>query len=460
VATLRERSSFRDNRGFVFWEDGRVHRRINADGKTAYDQLMASGLYDKLTGRGLLVSHEEVEPRSEMATGAYKVIRPAAVPFVSYPYEWSFSQLQDAALATLEIQKLALEHGMVLRDASAYNIQFVEGHPQLIDTLSFDVYVNGEPWVAYRQYCQHFLAPLVLMSRVHPDLLQLMRVYIDGIPLPLAAKLLPVRSRFNFGLATHVSLHARFQKQHEDKAKRPAGAVSSLSLVGLLDNLERTVRGLKLRISKTQWGDYYEHTNYSDAAFGEKARITEEFLKQSSPKRVVDLGSNDGSFSRIAEKLGAYVVSADIDPLAVDANWRQVKSRGETQLLPLLIDLTNPSPELGWDNSERRSFTERATADMALALALIHHLAIAGNLPLEMVAEYFASLAPRLVIEFVPKEDSQVKRLLATREDIFDDYTPAGFEAAFGQHFAILEQREVKGSARIMYLMERKKEAR
>jgi hypothetical protein len=139
VATLRERSSFRDNRGFVFWEDGRVHRRINADGKTAYDQLMASGLYDKLTGRGLLVSHEEVEPRSEMATGAYKVIRPAAVPFVSYPYEWSFSQLQDAALATLEIQKLALEHGMVLRDASAYNIQFVEGHPQLIDTLSFDV---------------------------------------------------------------------------------------------------------------------------------------------------------------------------------------------------------------------------------------------------------------------------------------------------------------------------------
>jgi SAM-dependent methyltransferase len=296
----------------------------------------------------------------------------------------------------------------------------------------------------------------VLMSRVDPALLQLMRVYIDGIPLPLAAKMLPIRSRFNFGLATHVSLHAKFQKQHEDKAKRPSGAVSNLSLTGLLDNLSRTVRGLNLRISKTQWGDYYENTNYSDDAFRQKAQITEEFLKASGPKRVIDLGSNDGSFSRIAEKLGAYVVSADIDPLAVDANWRQVKAKGETNLLPILIDLTNPSPELGWANSERQSFTERAQADVSLALALIHHLAIAANMPLEMVAEYFARLAPRLVIEFVPKEDSQVKRLLATREDIFADYTPAGFEAAFGKHFAIVDQREVKGSARAMYLMERK----
>jgi hypothetical protein len=414
----RESSSFRDNRGFVFWEDGQVYRQINTSGKAAYEQLMSSGLYERLTKDGLLVKHTEVMRGG--GADVYRVIRPELIPLVSYPYEWSFSQLKDAALATLRIQKLALEHGMVLRDASAYNIQWVDGRPQLIDTLSFDMYTAGEPWTAYRQFCQHFLAPLALMSRIDPGLLQLLRVNIDGIPLPLAAKMLPLRSRLNVGLATHISLHARFQKQHESTAKRPAAEVSSLSLLALIDNLERTIGRLRLRTTKTQWGDYY------------------------------------GSFSRIAHKLGAYVVSADIDPLAVDANYHKVRKNREERLVPLLIDLTNPSPDLGWANQERKSFTERAQADVALALALIHHLAIANNLPLEMVAEYFARLAPHLVIEFVPKNDSQVKRLLATREDIFPDYTEAGLEAAFGKHFEVLEKREVKGSARTMYLMKRK----
>jgi SAM-dependent methyltransferase len=367
-----------------------------------------------------------------------------------------FSQLKDAALATLQLQKAALKHGLILRDASAYNIQFVGGRPQMIDTLSFDVYVNGQPWVAYRQFCQHFLAPLVLMSYVHPDLLQLMRVHIDGIPLPIAAKLLPAKARFNFGLLTHISLHASYQKRHESTEKRPAAAVSTMSLEGLIDNLERTIRGLKLRVSKTQWGDYYTNTNYTDASFKQKSEITEAYLRDIQPQRVLDLGANDGSFSRIAARLGAEVISADIDPLAVDANYLQVTAGHEEHLLPLLLDLTNPSPDLGWANQERSSFTSRAQSDAVLALALIHHLAIANNLPLEMVAAYFAQLAPRLIIEFVPKSDSQVKRLLATREDIFPDYTPEGFERAFEHHYRIVEQRPVQGSERLMYLMERR----
>jgi hypothetical protein len=421
----------------------------------AYDQLMASGLYERLTSRGLLVKHEEVSLQGDAAEGAYKVIKPTQLPLITYPYEWSFSQLKDAALATLEIQREALEHGLVLRDASAYNIQWVDGKPQLIDTLSFDVYINGEPWVAYRQFCQHFLAPLTLMSHIDPGLLQLLRVYIDGIPLPMAAKMLPVRARVDFGLATHISLHARYQKSHEDSGRRPAASVSTVSLKGMLENLTRTVSKLKLRVSETQWGDYYNNTNYSDDSFQEKKAITEEFLKGIKHDKVLDLGANDGSFSVVAARQGASVVSADIDPLAVEANYVRVKAKGQGQILPLLIDLTNPSPDLGWDNAERRSFTHRAKADVALSLALIHHLAIANNLPLEMVAEYFAKLAPLLIIEFVPKEDSQVKRLLATREDIFPEYTPEGFERAFGKHFKIVQQRDVKGSARVMYLMER-----
>jgi ribosomal protein L11 methylase PrmA len=213
---------------------------------------------------------------------------------------------------------------------------------------------------------------------------------------------------------------------------------------------------LKLPGMKTEWGDYYErNNNYTGESLAEKARITGGYLSEVKPGRVLDLGANDGPFSRIAAGQGAYVVSADIDPMAVEANWRRVQRDGEANLLPLLIDLTNPSPELGWSGRERQSFNERAKADAVLALALIHHLAIANNLPLPMVAEYFASLGPWLVIEFVPKEDSQVMKLLATREDIFPDYTVEGFEAAFAPYFTIKRKRKLEGTARIMYLMER-----
>jgi ribosomal protein L11 methylase PrmA len=333
----------------------------------------------------------------------------------------------------------------------------MKGRPVLIDTLSFEPYKPGEPWVAYRQFCQHFLAPLALMGRVDPGLLQLMRVYIDGIPLPLAAKLLPVRARLNLGLATHVSLHARFQRSHESTGARTTATVSRESLTALIDNLERTVSGMRLQsASKTEWGDYYHNTNYSGASFKNKAAIVGELVCLAQPTTVLDLGANDGTFSRIAAESGAMVVSADIDPLAVEANYLKVKREHEERMLPLLVDLTNPSPDLGWANQERANFGKRARADMVLALALIHHLAISNNLPLGQVAQYFARLGDWLVIEFVPKGDSKVDTLLATREDIFPEYTVAGFEAAFGQEFEIREQRAVDGSERLLYLMKRK----
>ncbi len=451
----RDSSSFRDNRGFVYWQDGQAYRQINDSGQEAYELFMAGDLYHALVQGGLMVSHKEIQIPPQ-ARGAYKVIHPQQIGFISYPYEWSFQQLKDAALATLAVQKLALKHDMVLRDASAYNIQFVEGRPLLIDTLSFDRYKAGEPWIAYRQFCQHFLAPLALMSRVDLGLSQLLRVHIDGIPLPLAAALLPLGSKFNLGLATHIGLHAKFQRQHESTAQKTRATMSITSLHGLIDSLERTVKGLDLPQTKTQWGDYYENTNYGDDAFKEKARIIKQYLRTIKPNRVLDLGANDGSFSRIATTTGAFVISADIDPLAVDSNYRQMKTASETNLLPLLIDLTNPSPDLGWANQERRSFNARAGSDVVMALALIHHLAIANNLPLGHVADYFAGLAPHLIIEFVPKEDSQVKRLLATREDIFPDYTAEGFEAAFSARYTVASKTPVDGSARILYHLERK----
>ncbi len=417
---------------------------------------MESGLYDKLVKAGLLIPHVEVDQPPAETELSHKIIQPERVPFISYPYEWSFNQLKDAALATLSIQRRALKVGMSLKDASAYNIQFVRGKATLIDTLSFEIYKEGQPWVAYRQFCQHFLAPLALMALRDVRLNQLLRVYIDGVPLDLASGLLPSKTRLNFGLLTHIHLHAGAQKRYSGAdVKSRAATMSKQAMTGLIDSLDSTVRNLEWRPGGTEWGNYYEITNYSDAAFEHKKQLVRNWSARIKPALVWDLGANQGVFSRVAAENGAFVVSSDIDPTAVEQNYRQAKTEKMENILPLLLDLTNPSPSIGWANEERDSFGGRGPADMLLALALIHHLAISNNVPLLQIADFFAGLGTWLVIEFVPKADSQVQKLLVSREDIFPNYTPEGFEAAFQQRFRIAEAINVRESERTLYLMER-----
>jgi hypothetical protein len=454
-------ASFRDPSGFLFSRDGVLYRQVNRKYEQEYARLMESGLYEKLIKAGLLVPHVEVDqPTMEFETvplgaAGYKVIQPERVPFISYPYEWSFGQLKDAALATLSIQRRALKLGMSLKDASAYNIQFVRGKPTLIDTLSFEFYKEGQPWVAYRQFCQHFLAPLALMALKDVRLSQLLRVYIDGVPLDLASELLPSTTRFNFGLLTHIHLHAGAQKKYAgEDIKSRRGSMSRQAMDGLIESLISTVRRLDWRPGGTEWGNYYEITNYSDSAFEHKKQLVGEWTRRLQPEQVWDLGANNGVFSRVAAETGTQVISFDIDPAAVEQNYRQVKAEKNEMLLPLLLDLTNPSPAIGWANRERDSFGERGPVDMALALAVIHHLAISNNVPLPQLADFFAQTAKWLVIEFVPKTDSQVQKLLASREDIFRAYTREGFEAAFKTRFQIHEAINVQESERVLYLME------
>jgi len=450
-------SSFRDPSGFVFWQDGSVYRQINTVYKDDYDRLMESGLHKSLVEKGLIIPHEEVALQSTAPQLAYKVIMPESIPFVSYPYEWSFSQLKDAALTTLSIQKEALEFGMSLKDCSVYNVQFVRGKPVFIDTLSFETYREGSPWVAYRQFCQHFLAPLALMSHRDIRLGQLFRSYLDGVPLDLASKLLPRRTRFSFSLLSHVHLHARTQTRYADKqidTKRPR--LSRLGFTGIINSLDSGVRRLKWNPGGTEWGDYYQDTNYSAEAFQHKKQTVAEFLETIHPGSVWDLGANTGIFSRIASDKGIPTISFDIDPAAVEKNYLECRRRNETSILPLLSDLTNPSPGIGWQNQERMSLVERGPTDAALALALIHHLAISNNTPFAKIAEFFASICNSLIVEFVPKSDSQVQRLLATREDIFVNYTRQAFESEFARPFVLERSQPITGSERILYLMRRR----
>jgi len=454
---IRSSASFRDPSGFIFTRQGRLYRQVNRSYQADYDGLMSSGLYDALVLKGWLVAHDEVSVEPYQAETAYKVIQPERIPFISYPYEWSFSQLRSAALRTLAIQKLALEHAMSLKDSSAYNIQFPDWHPVLIDTLSFERYVEGEPWTAYRQFCQHCLAPLALMAYTDVRLGKLMQTFIDGIPLDLATTLLPGRTRLNFGLATHIHLHAASQRRYSDQVvdkNQAQGKMGKTALLGLVDSLSTTVRKLQWKPTGTEWAEYYNQTNYVDQSMAHKTEIVQDFIQRVQPKQVWDLGANTGRFSRLASQSGSFTVSFDIDPAAVELNYRTCREGKEANLLPLVMDLTNPSPSIGWQNEERQSLVQRGPVDMVLALALIHHLAISNNVPLAQLASFFSSITRWLALEFVPKSDSQVHRLLATRQDIFPDYTPEGLVKAFEPLFNLHVCTPITGSNRSLYLFE------
>jgi len=451
-------ASFRDPSGFVYHKEGMLLRQVNASYRDSLSLLADSGLYQDLTFGGLLIPHTQVALDLALSEGAIAVLKPEVVKTVSYPYEWCFSQLKDAALTTLQIQRRAIEHGMTLKDASAYNIQFHKGRPVLIDSLSFEPYEQGQPWKPYRQFCQHFVAPLVLMSHVDVRLSKLSASFIDGIPLDLASALGKPKTRFNPRIAMHLHLHAKLQGSEAAKTAHPTktGAFGKNALMGLIESLQSLIDGLKWKPEGTEWADYYSDTNYTPEAMSTKQKLVSEFLGaiEPLPATVWDLGANNGEFSAISAGLGIHTVAWDVDPAAVEKNY--LAKRDGRLILPLVQDLTNPSPAIGWSLQERASFVERGPVDGVMALALIHHLAIGNNVPLQDIASFFARLGKWLVIEFVPKEDSQVQRLFATREDVFPDFNQLAFEAAFGLPFEIARKEPIAGSVRTLYLMKRR----
>ena len=394
-------SSFRDPSGFVFFQRGVIFRQVNISYKNDYDHLIKSGLYKELIDSQLLIPHKEIDINYKKSNKdfkrsdkAYKIIKPEPIEFISYPYEWSFSQLKDAALTTLTIQKKSLEFTMSLKDCSGYNIQFKKGKPIFIDTISFEKYQEGIPWVAYRQFCQHFLAPLALMSYKDIRLNQLLRVYIDGIPLDLASSLLPFYTRLKPSLLLHLHFHAKSQKYFANKKlNKKTKSFTRQAFLGLIDNLETTIKKMNWQPRGTEWAEYYDFTNYSPGAINQKKEIIDSFLAKVKPKTVWDLGANIGTFSRLSSNKGIPTISFDIDPACVEKNYLECRKNEEINILPLVIDLTNPSPAIGWENNERMSFLERGPADTVLALALIHHLAISNNLPFVKIASFFRKIS-------------------------------------------------------------------
>lgn len=437
--TKRVSGSFRDPASEVYNVCGAIQRRINPCYFETYDMFMEM-VYPELIKERLIIPHR-VESRSPFRI----VIVPERIPFISYPYEWSFSMLKEAALNTLRINEIALKHGMILRDATAYNMQYYRGKMTLIDTTSFKAYSGDTPWTAYTQFIRHFLNPLLWVKFYDPSMLRLSRIHIDGVPISLTSRMIPLRSKINPRILAHIESQAWAERHAKDTGKTPK--MSPIILTSLLKSLYKLVNSLIYKPKGRGWLNYVDNgESYTYPGYASKRIFVGEILGQ--PDTVLDLGANTGEYSRAAVGKDNWVIAVDNDHDCVNHLY------GAVGVLPLYIDVCNPSGGIGWSNNERYSFWDRiGQVDTILALAIIHHLSIRNNVPLSMVADLLADHCKRLIIEWIPPSDKQAIRLLAGK--VVSEYSHAEFLRAFGRRFQkITEVGKVFESERIIYEME------
>lgn len=449
------KSSFRDTDARIVNYNGKIVRFIYNSYKSNFNQLQDSGLLNDLFETNSLVKHIELVDVNTDEKELYKVIEPQLIPFISYPYEWSFSQFKDAALLTLDIQLKAIKKGMSLKDATAFNVQFLNGKAIFIDTTSFETYTEGAPWVAYKQFCQHFLAPLLFFKYNNSSLVKLLWSNIEGVPLNATSNALPYSSRFNFYVWSHIHYHAKLETKYQadSSVKNKKMFLSKSKLEAFLLFLRSGIEKMTLAKTQTEWSEYYKTFSYSNQSFNQKKELVKDFLIESKAVNVLDIGCNEGEFSLVASQIAKEVISVDFDSLVIEKLYNATKISKISNILPLIVDFSNPTPSIGWANNERQSFFDRANFDTTLALAVIHHLAIGNNVPLDKIAELFASITKNLVIEFVPKDDIQTQKLLITKKDIFENYTLDGFEFEFQKYFKIVKSEKINESNRILFLM-------
>jgi ribosomal protein L11 methylase PrmA len=445
-------SSYRDPSGFIFQKDGVVYRQVNQSFKDDFSHFIDSGCYAQLTAQQLLIPHTVIPENLTGDAEWHATLKPEPIPFWSYPYEWSFDMLKDAALLTLRLQKEAMKYGCILKDATPYNIQWHKGRMVFIDTLSFERYRPEEPWIAYRQFCGQFLSPLLLMHYDKIPLQQVLLAWPEGIPVALTRKLLPWRSRFSLHTWLHIHLHASVSAKNRTGSKPVV--FSEKKMRNVVSSLEGLIGKLRLPAQPSAWSDYYEEVEQRNDYLGQKIKIISDWLKSlHGIHTAIDLGANDGAFSKLAAGKNIFTLAIDADPVCINNLYLSIRNRQPGLVHPLVMDLANPSPSIGVNNKERSAFTGRARADISLALALIHHLSIARNIPFPLVVSFLASLSPYLIIEFVPKEDEKVKQLLQHKKDIYTRYDHVHFEEAFAKHYRITEKKMIPGSGRTLYLM-------
>jgi SAM-dependent methyltransferase len=455
-----EAGSFRDRNGRIYYRDGVILRGVSAQALADWEALAATTFFPRAVADGELVAtrlldSDESTHLAELGDWA-GVLEHERIPFVSYPYEWSFGQLKDAAILHLELLIAALDEQMTLKDGSAYNVQWRGTKPVFIDIPSFERLKPGEPWVGYRQFCQLFLFPLFMRAYLGTSYHPWLRGSLDGIAIYDFAPLLSLRDLFRAGIFKHAYLQSRLQARYADSDQdvRQELRDSKFGAEMIRNNargLLKLVRRLEWKQDRSEWADYASDNSYSENDDQHKKRFIRDVARERQRGLVWDLGSNTGTYSRIAAEYADYVLALDIDHLAVERLYRSLKSEGNTKILPLVSNLADPSPALGWRLQERKPLVERGTPDLVLCLALIHHMVITANVPMEEFVGWLATLGGDLVIEFVTRDDTMVKRLLRNKDDQYTDYNLEHFERCLARRFAVERRDELSSGSRILY---------
>jgi hypothetical protein len=403
----------------------------------------------------LLISHEVEKAFPFSIPGHPLIIRPFQIKQITYPYEWSYEQYRDAALCTLRIQELALSHGLNLKDATPFNIQFIHGKPRLIDTLSF--FSDDQLlWAAYKQFCESFLAPLSLMAFVDHDIVRTGQVYNNGIPLVLASTMLPWRTWLKPSICIHIHLHARSQKFGQDTARKLQMGSLPANQKRLIFNLQHAVQSLSKSKSYLNWKNYYSDDCAHPLYLKNKIEIMQNALSEIKPQTVLDIGSNTGVFSKIASAHSDLVIALDRDPSSIEALYRSTKQEKITNLIPLVMNILNPSPSLGWMSSERRSFLERIDPDVIMILGISHHLIGQANITFPMLADLCSKSNKYVFLEFIPDTDSKFEKLFHSHAANFNWYTREEFLRVFTNLFTVRSEWKVEPTDRMIYLFEKK----
>ncbi len=449
-------ASFRDPSGHLFYDNGVLKRRILPIYFEQYNALKESGFFDTLSRKRLLIPHTET-----LVSEKEIILTPEVIPFITNPYEWSFEQYKQAALLTLKLQKYSLTKGFSLKDASAYNITIYQGKPIFIDTLSFDFYEKDTPWRAYQQFITHFFGPLILAKYHGNEILKMTQTHIDGIPVKLIASLLPTKSKLSSTLYTNIHLLAKMEGKYKDdyKAETKVAKLSLKAQNNILDSLYNFIKNLQSN-EATEWGDYYTKTNYDAHAFDAKKKLIKSWVAPLEAKRIIDVGGNDGTFARSLDS-DAHLIVTDIDAQAVDQNFAKAQQNKEKNMLAFVCDVLQPAAGIGFNNTERQSLLFRLKdyePDVTMALALIHHITLSGNVPFEKSASFFASFSKYLIIEFPKREDSWVHSLLIRKREFinhFDFYNEENFEASFKKYFTLEKKETIAGTSRVLYFFKK-----
>ncbi len=452
---IKENGSFRDPAGQIYYENGRVFRRLTSIGVQRYLDLSDNDIISKSISKGFLINTYEIKNENETNNNQL-ILEHEKIPYISYPYEWSFSQLKDAAIFHLDFHLFLLENNATLIDSSAYNIQFIGTKLKFIDVLSIKKYSEGEHWVGHKQFCENFLNPLILKSKKGIKFNNWFKGNLEGIETGELNNLLTIFDKFSYNIFAHIHLLNKLEEKYKSqKTLKPIvknkKKISKKNLIAMLSQLRKFILGIQDHKSISTWDGYSLNNSYSTEEENNKKDCVAKFCRRNNFDLIADIGCNDGEYSILSLSNGCKkVIGFDFDINTINKAYENAKDKN-LNFLPLYFDASNPSSNIGWYQKERKGFIERGNFNAIIALAFEHHLAIAKNVPLNDVIGWLVSLAPTGLIEFVPKNDETIQKMLELKGDIFPDYNQENFEKYLLTNSKIISKTIVSNSKRTIY---------